>query len=222
MMRVTLNRPWLSCDLGQEMQVLSWAINRPGFAMARRILWREVRNADLPETLDVRDWLATELARTGAGDAIAFLTSRDVTRYHQAVQTVGDCRADCVATVGLSNAERVGQRVLRPHAVWGTINIAVRLDRGLSQTGLIEAISIAAEARTAAIMDADLRLPVGRATGTGTDCLAIAAAPGRDDYAGLHTEIGEALGAAVYRATRAGAADWLGDPPKLTGDESDG
>ncbi|MGR3481375.1 hypothetical protein [Salipiger marinus] len=41
--------------------MLSWALNRPGYVRARRILWREVRNADLPPDLDVRAWLAAEL-----------------------------------------------------------------------------------------------------------------------------------------------------------------
>ena len=81
-MTVTLDRPWLSFDLGQEMQVLSWSLNRPGFVMARQILWREVRNADLPVDRDARAWLIGNLARRGTPEAVAFLTSRDVTRHH--------------------------------------------------------------------------------------------------------------------------------------------
>jgi adenosylcobinamide amidohydrolase len=74
---------------------------------------------------------------------------------------------------------------------------------------LIEALSIATQARTAAVMDVNLMLPTGRATGTGTDCIAVAARPGPALYAGLHTDIGEALGAAVYQATMTGARDWI-------------
>ncbi|AVW89885.1 adenosylcobinamide amidohydrolase [Celeribacter baekdonensis] len=214
-MSVELTRPWLSFDLGQEMQVLSWALNRPGFVTARRILWREVRNADLTETLDARAWLLEELAGLGAQDAVAFLTSRDVRRFQHAEAVVEGVCATCVATVGLSNAERVGMRVVRPQGAWGTINIAVRLSHGLSQAGLIEALTIIAEARTTAILDAALPLEggaaTGMATGTGTDCIAIAAPQGSDDYAGLHTAAGEAIGAAVYRATLQGAQDWLVD-----------
>lgn len=210
---LTLARPWLSFDLGAKMQVLSWAINRPGFVQASLILWREVRNADLPRDMDVRDWLARELHARGAQDAVTFLTSRDVTCHTRAQARAGSAHAECVATVGLSNAERVGARIDRSHVDWGTVNVAVRMTSALSQTGLIEALSIATQARTAALMDAGFILPCGGvATGTGTDCIAVAAPEGAQDYAGLHTETGEALGAAVYRATAAGARDWLANP----------
>jgi adenosylcobinamide amidohydrolase len=206
---VTLKRPWLEFDLGEDMQVLSWAINRPGFVTARRIFWREVRNADLSEDFDVDRWLSKELESRQAADAVALLTSRDIGRYEQATASVGEITAHCVATVGLTNAERVGHRAAQAHPGTGTINIAVNLTAGLSQTGLLEAMSIATQARTAAIIDAGLMLRHGPATGTGTDCIAVAAPVGSCTYAGLHTGIGEAVGTAVYRATLAGARDWM-------------
>ena len=206
---LTLHRPWLDFDLGAEMQVLSWAVNRPGVVRARRILWREVRNADLPPGLDVDAWLARELAERGAAEAVALLTSRDIGCFTEARAAVGGVEAHAVATVGLSNAERVGHRVDRRGQGWGTINLALRLNRGLTGAALLEAMSIAVQARTAAIMDTGLALPPGRATGTGTDCVAVAAPPGDARYAGLHTEIGEAAGRAVYDAVNNGARHWV-------------
>ena len=123
---LTLHRPWLDFDLGAEMQVLSWAVNRPGLVRARRILWREVRNADLPPGLDVDAWLARELAERGAAEAVALLTSRDIGCFTEARAAVGGVEAHAVATVGLSNAERVGHRVDRRGQGWGTINMALR------------------------------------------------------------------------------------------------
>ena len=221
-MTITLTRPWLEFDLGAEMQILSWAVNRPGFATSSRILWREVRNADLPKDLDVGDWLDAELTAINADDAVAFLTSANLTRYTTATAKAGRCTAQCVATVGLSNAERVGHRMTHASADWGTINIAVRLNCGLTRAGMIEALSIATQARTAAVMDVNLILPTGRATGTGTDCIAVAARPGPALYAGLHTDIGAALGAAVYDATLKGARDWMREQAKQKGAENDG
>lgn len=206
---VTLNRPWLEFDLGVEMQVLSWAVNRPGFVRARHILWREVRDADLPPELDVEAWLEEELQQRGAVKAVALLTSRDIRFFTQGKATVGDVQAHAVTTVGFSNAERVGHRIDRANRDWGTINVALRLNRGLAEPALLEAMSIAVQARTAAVMDAQLALPPGIATGTGTDCVAIASPSGPARYAGLHTEIGEATGRAVYCAVLTGARQWI-------------
>jgi adenosylcobinamide amidohydrolase len=211
-----LGPPWLCFDLGQEMNVLSWSINRPGFARADQILWREVSNADLPAGMDVRLWLERELQAYGCTDAVVLLTSRNITRFETRTARVGDIEAQAIATVGLSNGERVGSRVDYGGRDWGTINVGVRLSTGLSQTGLLEAMSIAVQARTAAVMDARFLLPNGEvATGTGTDCVAIAAPEGSADFAGLHTDIGEAVGRAVFDAVAAGAAAWISERKEL-------
>lgn len=203
-MHLTTEGVWLEADLGRPRRVLSFAPYRPGFVTARRIIWREVRNADLTADFDVDAWLRAELAATGREDCVAMLTSRQLARFVTA--TAGP--VTCAATVGLGNAERVGHRRL-VRAGHGTINIAVLVDLGLSDTAMIEALTIIAEARTAAVMDAGLPLPTGRATGTGTDCIALAADPGDLRHAGLHTELGEGLGRAVYAAVLDGAQDWL-------------
>jgi adenosylcobinamide amidohydrolase len=209
MSRVRLDRPWLTFDLGAKMQVLSWAINRPGFVSARQIIWREVRNADLPENLDVANWFDNELKAHGLEQSVAFLTSRDVSWFIDRTVTIGSVTAQSVVTVGLSNAERVGQRIDREGTDWGTINIAVRLNVGLGQAGLIETLSIATQARTAAMIDLALPVVGGIATGTGTDCIAVAAPDGPECFAGLHTDIGEAVGKAVYDAVLHGGRQWM-------------
>ncbi|MEM7751273.1 MAG: adenosylcobinamide amidohydrolase [Pseudomonadota bacterium] len=206
--RVALDHPWLTLELEQPMQVLSWAINRPGFVFTRRIVWREVCNADLPEELNVREWLCQDLAERGEAESVAFLTSRNLNQFQTANAHANEASAFAIATVGLSNAERVGSRQGTAAQKYGTINIAALLNTALSQTGLIEAQSIVVQARTAAVLDADIRLETGRATGTGTDCVAVAAPVGTTDYAGLHTDVGEALGRAVYDAVHAGAMEW--------------
>ncbi|MCR9127275.1 MAG: adenosylcobinamide amidohydrolase [Rhodobacteraceae bacterium] len=206
-----LDPPWLIWDLGAPHRVLSWSLTRPGMVTADRILWREVRNADLPRDFDVLTWFRTQLAQRGQADAVAMLTSRDLAAYETASHQADGVTAQCLATVGLSNAERIGTRMDRGNQDWGTINVAVRVDAALAPAALIETLSIATQARTAAIIDTAHRLPDGIATGTGTDCIAVAAPPGDLPYAGLHTAVGEAVGAAVYRAVRAGARAWMDD-----------
>lgn len=222
-MIVSCDRPWLLADLGCPHRVLSWAPHNGGLTEARHILWREVRNADLPEGLEVTPWLQAELAQRQASAAVGLMTSRDVrAHYHLAVEVEG-VRVEALVTAGLSNAEAVGRRrdwnsVAFASKGWGTINIAVQIHAALTTEAQIEAMSIATQARTAAVMALDLVLPEGRVTGTGTDCIALAsrlatAAPpaGALPYAGLHTAVGEAVGAAVKGATLRAAREWRDD-----------
>lgn len=97
---------------------------------------------------------------------------------------------------------------------WGTINILCRASVELSDAALIEALSLVAEARTLAITGRRLQVEGGDATGTGTDCIAVAATRGgaeRVGYAGKHTAIGQAIGLAVREAVGRGADRWLAE-----------
>lgn len=207
-MQIHLDRPWLLLDFGAPRQVLSWSLNRPGLVEARHILWREVRDADLGPDLDARVWLDRELAVRGMTDAVALLTSRDVSQYRTAEAEIEGTRVDCIATVGLSNAERVGHRRGQP-ATTGTINLAVSLSTGMTPGAMLEAMSVAVSARTAAVIEHGPALSSGQTTGTGTDCVALAAPRGETVHAGLHTAVGEAVGSAVYAAVAAGVTDWM-------------
>jgi adenosylcobinamide amidohydrolase len=114
-------------------------------------------------------------------------------------------------TVGLGNALRAGDPPL-PAKV-GTINVLCRLSMPLSDAALLEALALAAEARTLAVLECRYPSVVSElpASGTGTDCIVIACpnsgAPGA--YAGKHTEVGAALGACVHEATRRATEGWL-------------
>lgn len=217
-MKVLLDRPWLTAEFGRPLRALSWAPHRPGFEEVDRVVWREVRNADLPEDLDALAWFRSELEATGRADAVGLLTSRDVRHHAVAQAEVDGVRADVLATVGLSNAERVGRRrggqpfptgAINP-VPRGTINIVASVTAPLSDAGLIEALSVLVQARTAAVMEHGPVLPdLGRATGTGTDCAVVAAPPGEAAFAGLHTAVGEALGAAALDATVRGVREWM-------------
>ena len=206
-MKVTCAQPWLAVDLGAPHQVLSWCPYRPGLVLAERILWREVRNADLTEEFDAETWLAEEVAEQGAAPAVCFLTSRDIRHHHYRKVTVEGVTVEALATVGLGNIEAVGSRRVATPASFGSINIAVQVHAALSQSAQLEALSIITEARTAAILAEGHILPGGIASGTGTDCIALASAQTGPElaFAGLHTALGEAIGRAVLEAVSEGA-----------------
>lgn len=201
--------PFLIARLPGVCETLGWTMTHPGFSRASTVAWLEVRNADLTPDLDPHALLRDKLDAKGLGDAVGFMTSRHIEKHHVAQWRADDVVAACLATVGLSNGESVGVR-RRAGAHVGTINTLVHVSRPLTPGGFIEAITIIAEARTAALLDtSDLR-PGPRMTGTGTDCIVLAAPVGdkREAWAGLHTAVGEAIGGAVYRAIREGAEVW--------------
>jgi adenosylcobinamide amidohydrolase len=204
--------PLLIASFCAPHRALGWSLLHPGFSMVRDVVWVEVRNRDLGPGVDPTALLKARLNEAGFPDALAFMTSRDIRRWLLHEARAEDVEAACLTTVGLSNGERVGSR-RSAGALAGTINTLVRVSRALSDGALIEAISVVAEARTAAIIES--RRPTGAPsiTGTGTDCIVVAApCEGEPSWcAGLHTAVGEAIGAAVYRATREGAEEWDGE-----------
>ena len=206
---IALARPWLELHLPRPMRCLSWAPAGGGLVTADRVLWREVRDADLTEEVDAAAWLRARLAARGAADAVGLLTSRNVARYRLAEAEAAGVRAACCATVGLTNTERVGCRRPAAAGACGTINLVCATDAALGEPAQLEALSVATQARTAAVIEAGHRVETGIATGTGTDCIVLACLPGEAPYAGTHTAVGEAIGRAVYNAVRAGVAEWV-------------
>lgn len=206
MIEVTLDKPWLVANLAEKMRVLSWALHGGGYTTTQTVAWREVRNADLPIGFDVETWFSAEMRRYPG--AVGMMTSRDIATFTQATSRVGRVSASCLATVGLTNGEAVGKRRSFGPRDFGTINILVATNAPLTETAQLEALSIAVQARTAAVLSAQVDMGTGAVTGTGTDCLALGCMPGDTPYAGLHTEVGEAVGAAVRAAVSEGAEDW--------------
>lgn len=204
-MSVTLDRPWLRMALPREMRVLSWAPHGAGYTSAHAILWREVKNADLVPGFDAESWLSTQMPP----GAVGMLTSRDIGTFHQARAEVEGVACWCVATVGLSNGEAVGRRLPWHSADFGTINLGIALEAGLTEAAQLEALSIAVQARTVAVSEAGVEVATGRVTGTGTDCVALACDAGEGRYAGLHTAVGEAVGAVVREAVAQASKAWV-------------
>ena len=202
--------PFLTARFAVPQRTLGWSLLHPGFAEVTDVVWIEVRNSDLGIAIDPHAFLKARLAEAGLPHALAFMTSRDIRRHQFCQRQVDGIAAACLTTVGLSNGERVGSRKAPgpPHV--GTINTLLHVSVPLSDGAMVEALSIVAQARTTAILDS-WRAERGTAiTGTGTDCIVVAS-PCQGEplaFAGLHTAVGEAIGGAVYDATRTGAEQW--------------
>ena len=147
----------------------------------------------------------------GLQGAVAMMTGRRLHAYVQEHTEHGEDACHVILTVGLSNALRAGDPVTRVPGA-GTINILCWVSAPLDSQASLEALALAAEARTAAMLDSGARSTVSGApaTGTGTDCIVIAspvaARPLR--YAGKHLAAGHLIGATVYRAMYRAIAEW--------------
>lgn len=195
----------------EARDVLSWAVCGRGFVSSDTVVWQQVRNEELTPDLDPEQWSQERLNARGLADAVAFLTSHAVHDYCECAREQGGIRVHSIATVGLGNALRIGDKVTVGDGI-GTINILCHLSQPLTFAAFLEAMSLAAEARTAACMEAHLASPLcGRPiTGTGTDCIAIAAVGSErgEGYAGKHTAIGQLIGSVVYQVIKDGVQRW--------------
>ncbi|HEY7371401.1 MAG TPA: adenosylcobinamide amidohydrolase [Polyangia bacterium] len=198
--------------LGGLHDALSWAIVNGGRTQADTVVWREVRRGELGPAVDAGALLRETLLQVGAPRAVGLMTARDVRTYEIERAERDGVQADCLATVGLGNLLAVGDPTAAPPAPAGTINLLCRVSIGLTDEGLLEATAIAVEARTAAVLAAKLRSRASGhpATGTGTDCIVVAARADvrRERFAGKHTACGSAIGAAVFGAVSRGVGRW--------------
>ena len=213
---VALRERWLVVTFGAPVRACSWAIVGGGLVDTRHVAWLEVRDVDLRPPVDPQQLLVDRLHAEGIGGAVGLMTSRQVSTHSDVSSVSGGVDARCVATVGLGNALRAGDPAGVAGRI-GTINVLVHVDAPLSDAALLEAIAIATEAKAAVVLEAGVRSRrTGRpATGTGTDCIvvtsALAASRSRTRYAGKHTSVGAAIGAAVEGAVGEGVARWLAE-----------
>ena len=181
--------------------------------------WLQVRNADLPEGRDPAAYFEERAAAARVDCDVGLMTAADLRGFAVARRKIGGIAATAIATGGLGNAESVEPVRVAPAASpdriarVGTINIVAIVESRLAPAAQIEAVSIVAEARTAAVLDlAPPRLDDGRrVTGTGTDCVVVASREEGEalSHCGLHTALGRALAEAVYDSVKETCASCL-------------
>ncbi|WP_210409324.1 adenosylcobinamide amidohydrolase [Leptospira fletcheri] len=203
---------WLEVDLLDPHLSLGWTVLGEGWARTNKAIWHKVSDGDLSPTEDPKQYFRKRLIDTGRSDSdlIGFLTSASLLDYSESVSTLSDVWVRVVGTVGLGNAVHVAEssNLLE---YYGTINLLIQTSVPLSLSASIEAVSVATEARTAAVLDARIPVEAGRiATGTGTDCIGIVS-PDRncaEIYVGKHTDIGRLIGKSVYEVVTVGIRKW--------------
>ena len=198
---------WLIVRFPETHTVVSWAPVGGGETETNTIAWYRVTAEDLRPPVDPKEFLKNRLAKAQISKAVGLLTSADIDSYADIEKSLDGITVRSVVTVGLTNALRVGDLPRLAEPV-GTINLLCQISRPLSKEAFLEALSIAAEARTTALLESGIVSTESQmaATGTGTDCIVIAAPRAGETlrYAGKHTLLGHLIGSSVLDALRSG------------------
>ena len=140
---------------------------------------------------------------------VGLITTMDHERLQVSIYAEGEIKVAALATVGLTHLSSPGRHNVvytgEPQA--GTINLVVLSDARLSPEAEVRAATLATEAKTLALFEAEVKTASGSiATGTSMDTI-IVASTGRGPffrYAGTSTLLGHLIGQAVYEVVSAG------------------
>lgn len=195
-------------------QAISWAICGGGKKRVHTVAWVHATDKELTRSANPKEFLEHRLHENGIPEAVGMLTSADLNAYADIEKTGDEFSVRSIATVGMENALRVGDPARQEPVSMGTINLLCAISCPLSDEAHLEALSIAVEARTAAVLEAKIpSLQTGLpATGTGTDCIVITSPYTMDTpksriravYAGKHTVLGHLIGESVFEAVSSG------------------
>jgi adenosylcobinamide amidohydrolase len=202
---------WLRVRFDAEHAFLGFPIVGGTRSRGRTVLWHEVSNRELAIDVPAEVFLERRLSAIGEPVAPTFLTSASVAQAVVRHARFDATSATAVTTVGLGNALRAGDTPGDCTMV-GTINVLCRVSHPLTDAAMLEALALVVEARTLAVREMDIvsRRSGAPASGTGTDCVIIAAPTAGDEaaYAGKHTALGHVIGASVRDAVSAGCLRW--------------
>lgn len=220
----------LIIDLGARMRVLSSAPRGGGLRTARYILNHQVpshppgshRDGTYEHPSRYLRRLAENLGVES--DCVGLMTAVPMTQLVVHREARDGLWIEGFATVGVTNAVRAGEPVVRLHseeATAGTINLILVTNGCLAVPAMVGAVQVATESKTGVLRDQAVPSWTGLpgATGTGTDAVVVASArrgQGRwQPYAGTHTEIGSMIGRVVAECLLQGlslAAEWADRP----------
>lgn len=206
-----INRPdYISLCFDQPQQILSSAVFNGGFGEAHSLLNLKVNQYAKPPFEPPAQTLSAKACELQLPLPVtAMMTAASMKSLRHRKICIANHTVQAWVTCGLSNLLRPGDPVQEVTDIpeHGTINIWLHCGTPLTPAALAEALILLTEAKTTAVRDFQLksRETDRDASGTGTDSHAvlcpIAVKNTRaSEYCGKHTQLGEAIGLAVYQA----------------------
>ncbi len=153
---------------------------------------------------DAKEAIKRNLGFTGSGFA-TLMTGADMDNLSIKKMTYKELEVIALVTAGVRGNAQRASRDEGSYYSHGTINVIVLTNRRLTPQAMLRTIITATEAKTAALLDMDIRSTYSGikngATGTGTDNVLVVRGNGPiEEYAGGHTKAGELIARAVYAA----------------------
>lgn len=143
------------------------------------------------------------------GDYIAMITAAKIENLSMTTRKTSDITITAIATAGWRHGESSGEDIENSHYTHGTINIIVFLNANPTDSCLVSLFLTATEAKTAAMIDYDIRSRYtgDAATGTITDSLSVAVT-GQDqkiEFGGPASTVGQLVASAVRQVVKEAA-----------------
>ena len=177
-------------DLGFRGVVTSTAPLQP--SEASRVAFVRVGDlAGLEDAVRVYRAVREELGE----DTVVLLTSADLDKAF-GLRELGEPKALVAASVGLKPPACPGGGAYEPLRL-GTVNLVVAVDEGLEESGVLDLVRVASEAKCLAMVELNLKCAL-RSPGTVTDTVTVIARRGGYLNAGMATRIGGPVSLAVY------------------------
>jgi len=136
---------------------------------------------------------------------LGLMTAANIDKVSVVTEKHAELTVCTVATAGLTNPITAGDNAYET-SQFHTINIILLIDGNLTQSCMVNAITTATEAKSAALRELDIRshFSTKPATGTTSDMIAIACTERgrRIMFAGTATKIGELIGKSVKKAVK--------------------
>jgi iron complex transport system ATP-binding protein len=192
----------------KPLKVLSSALVGSGFQWAGHFVNRQVSKDYHCEDAELEMKQYLQKRGLPVSSTIGMMTAVDI---HDAVcmyEKQDSFSLWAVVTAGVGNAvdaARSWKRAQLEQKI-GTINMMIFIDGTLTDAAYVQAVMTATEAKAKALYEENVLDPETNthATGTSTDCIAIAATQTGNTfaYAGTITPLGKAIGRVVYEATK--------------------
>jgi len=205
--KLSLRDDCLITYFSEAKNILSWAPFNGGLIKSNYILnWQNSSFA--PDELSTL--FKEKIKRLGISPhSVGMLTSAKIKNYQKLKSEIGRYEVYVIATVGLDNTRTVGDvadvGLENGEMYSGTINLIVACNALPDLQGLVEAVQVATMAKAKALIDMGVtsKKSSNLATGTGTDCIAIAASGQlQENYCGMHTALGQLIGDTVYQVIK--------------------